>query len=253
MAAIKGGRMAIPLSDRVGRWVKESGINPDLAPREVALAEAFRGLPDPCRPGVDPRAIDDWEERHGFGLPLSLRAWLVISNGFYLDGPLIHPLSGIGPMVPFARVPGLFVQPESWFELGNPNVETVCIDLGYRWPDGGEPIFTSGDDATGSRPGIIASGFDRWFLDLLRSGGREFWFGPAFRDLGHPWVAHRRHAPTPPLPARLAPFLRRAATLLVPGADDLSIARTLGLSRGDVEALFRHLQHSPDGLRLSEF
>ena len=23
----------------------------------------------------------------------------------------------------------------SWFELGNPNVETICIDLAYRWPE----------------------------------------------------------------------------------------------------------------------
>ena len=52
---------------------------------------------------------------------------------------MIHPLSAIGPMVPFARMPGLVIQPESWFELGNPNVETVCIDLGYRWPGGGHP------------------------------------------------------------------------------------------------------------------
>jgi hypothetical protein len=30
-----------------------------------------------------------------------------------------------------------------------------------------------------------------------------------------------------------------------PGADDRSIATSLGISRGDVEAIFRHLQHGP--------
>ena len=60
-------------------------------------------------------------------------------------------------------MPDLVVQPESWFELGNPNVETICIDLAYRWPGGGYPIFTSGDDAVaeparGSSRGASRSG-----------------------------------------------------------------------------------------------
>jgi hypothetical protein len=33
-----------------------------------------------------------------------------------------------------------------------------------------------------------------------------------------------------------------------PGADDRSIAQALGISRGDVEAIFRHLQHVPHRL-----
>ncbi|MGE3821563.1 MAG: SMI1/KNR4 family protein [Isosphaeraceae bacterium] len=241
--------MTSPLSDRVGRWVKEVGIDPGLAPPKSALIQAFRGAPDPCRPGADPRQIDDWEERHGFALPRALRVWLSLSNGFYRNGPLIHPLSAIGPMVPFARVPGLFVQPESWFELGNPNVETVCIDLGYQWPEGGRPIFTSGDDASGSGPRIIAPSFESWFLELLHSSGREFWFEGTFRDLGHPWIAHRRHTPTPALPPRLVPYLKEAAALMGPGVDDHAMAATLGLSRGEVEILLRHLQHDLDPTR----
>jgi hypothetical protein len=34
------------------------------------------------------------------------------------------------------------------------------------------------------------------------------------------------------------------AKLLVPGVDDRSIASVLGISRGDVELLFRHIQHA---------
>src|SRR5438132_10816976 len=152
--------MGSQLNDRVGRWVASTGIDPSRAPTAADLEARFRDLPDPCRPGADPTELDAWERRHGFALPDGLRAWLLLSNGFYLRGPLVHPISAIGPMVPFARVPELVVQPESWFELGNPNVETVCIDLAYRWPGGSPPVFTSGDDQSRSRPRVIAPGFE---------------------------------------------------------------------------------------------
>ncbi|MFO0910595.1 MAG: SMI1/KNR4 family protein [Isosphaeraceae bacterium] len=230
------------LGECVARWVTAMGIDPSRVPSPVALSQAFEGV-DPCRPPLDSSEIDAWERRHGYRLPRGLRMWLQLSNGFYLDGPLIHPLSAIGPMVPFARVPELVVQPESWFELGNPNVETVCIDLGYRWPKGGHPIFTSGDDHSKSSPRVIAAGFDEWFVELLRHGGKEYWFEPGFRDLGHPWPAHRAHAPAPPLPERLRPLASRVRRLMQPGVDDRVIASELGISLGDVETLFRHLQH----------
>lgn len=239
--------MISPLNDLVGRWVASVGIDPALAPTSAALESRFGQGADPTRPGAEAPEIEAWERRHGFLLPEALRAWLLLSNGFYLDGPWIHPLSGIGPMVPFARVPNLLVQPESWFELGNPNVETVCIDLAYRWPGGDCPIFTSGDDQSQSPPRIIASGFATWFLNLLREGGREYWFDPGFASLGDPWAEHRRNTPPPPLPDRLRPLAAHVLPLIRPGADDRAIASTLGISRGDVEAIFRHLQHgAPD-------
>jgi hypothetical protein len=239
--------MGSPLGDLVGRWVASVGIDPAAAPTRDAVAAHFGDCSDPCRPGADPQQIRAWEQRHGFRLPAALRAWLQLSNGFYLNGPLIHPLSAIGPMVPFARVPDLLVQPESWFELGNPNVETVCIDLAYRLPGGDFPIFTSGDDQSHSRPRVIARSFESWFLEVLRLGGREYWFEPGFADLGDPWLEHRRHTPTPPLPDRLRPLAAHVLPLMRPGADDRSIASSLGISRGDVEAIFRHLQHGTAG------
>jgi hypothetical protein len=241
--------MASQLNDLVGRWVAATGVDPARAPTASALAAGFAGVADPCRPAADLREIDDWERRHGHTLPLGLRTWLSLSNGFYLDGPLIHPLSAIGPMVPFARVPDLLVQPESWFELGNPNVETVCIDLAYSWPGGGGgPIFTSGDDLSASRPRVIATGFDDWFLTLLHGGGREYWFDPDFLDLGDPWEAHRRYTPAPPLSARLRRLATRVEPLIGPGADDRAIATTLGITRVDVERIMRHIQHGPHGV-----
>ena len=111
-------------------------------------------------------------------------------------------------MVPFARVPDLVVQPESWFELGNPNVETVCIDLGYRWPRRGPSDLHLGRRSdTGSLPrGSIATSFEAWFLELLRNGGREYWFDPDFSRSWRPVAGHRRYTPPPPLPDRLRPL-----------------------------------------------
>ena len=142
------------LPDRVQRWRRGAGTRSwaDAERRPNSRNGSWRHA-DPCRPGIEARAINAWERRHGYRLPESLRAWLALSNGFYREAPLVHPLTAIGPMVPFASVPELVVQPESWFELGNPNVETVCIDLAYQWPGGGNPIFTSGDDESGAVPG----------------------------------------------------------------------------------------------------
>jgi hypothetical protein len=235
--------MDSPLSERVAKWVAALGISPRRMPSASAIEAVFGHVSNPCRLGTTPREIFAWERRHGFKLPEGLRVWLALSNGLYGDGPLIHPISAIGPMVPFARVPELVVQPESWFELGNPNVETVCIDLGYRWPRGGHSIFSSGDDHTRSLPRVIATSFEAWFLELIRNGGKEFWFAPSFHDLGHPWPAHRAHAPAPPLPDRLRPLAPRVLPLMRHGVDDRMVATELGITRGDVETLFRHLQH----------
>lgn len=236
------------LVELVRRWMDLSRADGERRSIERAVAAGFAGFRDPTRPGAAPRVIDDWEGRHGFVLPVGLRAWLEASNGLYREGPLIHPISAIGPMVPFARVPEMVVQPESWFELGNPNVETICIDLGYRWPGGGNVIFTSGDDDAGSPPRIIATSFEGWFLELIRQGGREYWFDPEFKSLGDPWDVHQRFTPPPPLPERLRPWAERIKPLVRHEADEREIALQLGLSRTEVELLFRHIQHRASGL-----
>jgi hypothetical protein len=235
--------MAAPLEELVRCWIAWGGIDVRLVPAADALEKGFAVHPESCRPGADPRTIADWEERHGYRLPAGLRAWLMLSNGLFGAGPLIHPITAIGPMIPFARVPELIVQPESWFELGNPNLQTICIDLAYRLPGGGCPIFTSGDDASQCPPRIIARSFEEWFIELLRQGGREYWFDPGFDDFGDPWQSHRFHVANPPLSGRLGPFADRVARLLESGADERDIATGLGLSRGDVELILRHLQH----------
>ncbi len=148
--------MAGPLGELVKCWIDWGGIDARLAPDPAALSSGFRGEVESCRPGADPMAIAGWEDRHGYRLPHGLKAWLRLSNGLFGTGPLIHPITAIGPMIPFARVPEMIVQPESWFELGNPNLQTICIDLGYRLPGGSFPIFTSGDDASESPPLLIA-------------------------------------------------------------------------------------------------
>ncbi len=230
---------------RVARWAEHVGLRAEALPSASGWERAFFTESDePLRAGAGVRQIRGWERRYGFALPESLKLWQRISDGLYKDGPLIHPLTAIGPMIPFAPVPNLVVQPESWFELGNPGRETVCIDLGYRWPGGDCPIFVSGDDEQGTAPRLIASGFASWLARLLREGGRQYWLDADFEPLGDPWAEHRQHVPKPPLPERLRTLAPRVLPLMHPGADDRSIASLLGVTRGDVEAIFRHLQHA---------
>ncbi len=233
------------LGEILASWCGPAGVDPRCLPSLVPLAASLG--PETCRPPAEPRAVASWERRHNARFPRGLRSWLLLSDGFYRDGPLIHPLTAIGPMIPFARVPGLVVQPESWFELGNPGPETVCIDLAYRWPGGCCPVFASGDDELGVPPRIIAPGFNAWFLRLLHAGGREYWLDPGFVPLGDPWREHRLRTPIPPLTGRLQSLAPRVAPLMRPGVDERSIATDLGISRIDLEAIFRHLQHAPMG------
>jgi hypothetical protein len=232
-----GGRLV----ELVSRWCDLTGVEPARRPDASGFAARF---PEAYRPGVAAEEIAAWERRHGFELPRGLKDWLALSDGLFAQGPLIHPLSAIGPMVPFASVPGLVVQPESWFELGNPNVETVCLDLAYRWPGGDFPVFTSGDDARGTAPRVIASGFDAWFLGVIASSGEESWFAPGFRDLGDPWLAHLRYVPAPALSDRLRSLAERVSPLVRAGVDDRAIAERFGISAFDVEAIVRHVQHA---------
>jgi hypothetical protein len=232
-----GGRLV----ELVSRWCDLAGVDPARRPDASGFAARF---PEACRPGVAAGEIAAWERRHGFALPRGLEHWLALSDGLFARGPLIHPLSAIGPMVPFASVPGLVVQPESWFELGNPNVETVCLDLAYRWPGGDFPVFTSGDDARGTSPRVIAASFDEWFLGVIASAGEEFWFSAGFRDLGDPWPAHLRYVPAPVLSDRLRPLADRISPLVRAGVDDRAIAERFGISAFDVEAIVRHVQHA---------
>jgi hypothetical protein len=233
------------LEEIVGRWAEAVGLDRGLLPEPAALRDRFGSGPGPCRAPADPRRVAAWEHRHGYDLPRGLRAWLLLSDGFYHHGPMIHPLTAIGPMVPFARVPNLVVQPESWFELGNPETETVCVDLAYRWPEGDHPIFTSGDDQRQTLPRVIAPSFEAWFVRLLHEGGRAYWFDPGFVPLGDPWSEHRHRAPVPPLPERLRRLAERVLPLMRPGVDERTIASALGIDRHDVEVLFRYLQHTP--------
>ena len=58
------------------------------------------------------------------------------------------------------------------------------------------------------RPRIIARSFEEWFLELLRQGGREYWFDPGFRRFWRPVAV----APIPrrqPSAVGQAPTLRR--------------------------------------------
>lgn len=235
--------MTSPLERLVDCWMAWGGVDPSLRPDPRALARAFD--PDSIRPAASHGELAAWEHRHGFRLPPGLRAWMLLSDGLRRDAPLIHPISAIGPMILFGPMAELRIQPESWFELGNPNVETVCIDLGFRWPGGGCPIFVSGDEESDTKPRIIARSFEEWFLRLLADEGREYWLDPSFVDFGAPWDAHRRYAPQPGLPASLRAVAAKVGRLVTAGVDEREIASTTGLNHDDLEAIIRHIQHVP--------
>jgi hypothetical protein len=199
----------------------------------------------PGGPGVTLGDLRAWESRHGFRLPQGLSDWLLLADGLEgRTGPIIHPLRAIGPMIRFVRAPGdPVIQPESWYEFGNPGSETVCLDLAYSWPGGDAPVFASGDDRLGVSPRIIATGFDSWFYNVIRDGGRAYWQDPGFASLGDPWTEHRRRTPAPILPDRLRPLADAARAHLNPDADERRVASELGISTVELEALFRYLQH----------
>lgn len=235
------------LSDAIERWGVESGLPRGALPDRETLRRWFPGL---ARAGATSAELADWEERFGHALPESLRGWLRISNGFPANGSIVHPLRAIGPMVAFSGPGDPFLQPESWFELGNPSSEseTICVDLGYTWPGGDRdhPIFVSGNAERGWAPRVVASGFGEWFLGLIRAGGREYWRGEgACPGLGDPWECHRRLAPMPELPAGLAVHEERLGAWLRRGAavEERALGQALGLDAESVELLLRRYQH----------
>ena len=240
----------LKVSEAVMRWAQRLSLDPRQIPTPSALDRAF---PNPGRPGVSTHALDDWEDRFGVALPTPLRVWLELCDGFPGDGSLIHPLRGLGPMLPFARPPGVVLIPEGWIELGNPRSEseTVCMDLEDRraWEGPGHdcPVFVSGDDLRGLPARIIAPGFVPWFLRLLHEDGRESWSEPSFVDLGCPWRSHQERVAPPELPAPLRPWLEPVDVLLAEGRSLERIADQLHLLSDEVETLIRHLQHRRRG------
>lgn len=222
-------------------WAASIGVDPARLPDPARIERAW---PNARRPPAPRARIEDWERRHGYRLPRALVAWLLESDGLYGAGPVIHPIGAIGPMVAFARVPGLVVQPESWFELGNPTeTETICVDLAYRWPGGDFPVFASGDDETGAMPRLIATSFESWLIGYLEGPRRPYWLEPGFAGLGDPWGEHRLRAPAPRIEPRLRHLLRGARSLLGAGSDEGGVARGLHIGRIDAEALVRYVQH----------
>lgn len=242
--------MASSMIDSVQRWAQTCGIAPERLPSSRHLIDNFGSGDDALREPLRPDQLRAWERRHDIFLPASLRALLLITNGFYRGMPFVHPLEAIGPIILFGQMPGMLIQPETWFEFGNPNVETIGVDLGYTWPThGGDyPIITSGDTSKGRYPRVIASGFAEWFLQLLDSGGNEFWMEPGFRSLGDAWTEHRLRAPQPSLSRHLMPIVSEVESMILQSADERTIADAHGLDFFELEQILRHVQHrTPSG------
>ena len=195
-------------------------------------------------PGCRSPPIADWEDRHGYQLAARPAAWLRLSNGLFGGGPLIHPITAIGPMIPFARVPEMLVQPESWFELGNPDRRRSAS----TWPIACRAAaIRSSRPATMSRaarPGSSRKASRSGFSSCCGKGGGNTGLTAGFADFGDPWQSHRRHVAHPRLSHRLRLSPSRSPACCTQAADERMIASGLGLSRCDVESIFRHLQHA---------
>ena len=221
--------MAGSLEELVRCWIAGEGSIRAWRPTAAALEAGFPRAPESCRPGADPRAIDAWEERHGYRLARRAAGLAdALERSVPLAARLIHPISAIGPMIPFARVPDLIVQPESWFELGNPNVADRLHRPGaIVCPGGGFPIFTSGDDAAASPPADHRAQLRGLVSRAAAAGGPRILVRPRFR---RPWrplavapAARRRPRRCPTGSAR-SPAV--SCPLLARGADERVIAAT---------------------------
>ena len=166
---------------------RRSGSIPARAPSPAALEAHFGPGHDPCRPGADPRQIEAWEHRHGY--PPARRAcapgWCS-PTGSTRDGPMIHPLSAIGPMVPFARVPEPGRPARELVRAGQPERRDGLHRPRLSLAGGGLP-----DLHVGRRPGAEPPSGDRDELRgvvprVLHRGGREYWFEPGFFAPGRP-------------------------------------------------------------------
>ena len=246
-ATIGEGRDGLPDGRARGSLKGTSpGSGPALRPDLTALAGPWPGSHAGRRSSWAEVIAGEW--RHGFALPRGPEALaLALLHGLFADGPLIHPLSAIGPMVPFARVPGLMVQPESWVRAGQSERRDRLPRPGLPLAGRGLPRVHVGRATIGGRrPRLIAPRLDAWFLlASWRRGGREYWSEIGkFADLGDPWEAHRRNVPAPGLSDRLLTLAERVSPLVHAGIDDRAIAARFGISPFDVEAIVRHVQHA---------
>ena len=180
-------------------------------------------------------------------LPCGLRAWLMLSNGLYLEGPLDPP--DHRRSVRWSSSRG---STTCWCsrKAGSSWATRTSRRSASTWRTAGRAgAIRSSPRATSSRapsPRIIARSFEEWFLELLRTEAgstgsipiSSIWATP-----GRPTAATR---PSPSFPTGFARSPTGAAAHAV-ASEEREIAAVLGLTHGDVELLFRHLQHvAPD-------
>ena len=193
-------------------WVvgsRRRGSTPRRVPTPAELDARFRGLPDPCRPGADPRASTPGSGGTGSPCPRACAPGCRSPTASTAGGPADPPALGDrpdGPVRPGARAGGparelvRAGQPERRDRLHRPRLPLAAAATARSSPR----ATTSAEPPPADRRRA-----SRLVPRLLREGGREYWFDPGFRRPGRPLA--ERTAPRPgPAAARPAPAAGRA-------------------------------------------
>ena len=133
----------------------------------------------------------------------------MLSNGLYRSGPLIHPISAIGPMIPFARVPEHDRPARELVRAGQSQPPDRLHRPGLSAARRRAPDLHLGRRLAravprGSSRGASRSGSSSCCARAGASTGST----PISKTTGAPWPSHRRHAPGPHLSDSLRPCRR---------------------------------------------
>ena len=234
----------------IGVWssagARVEGVDPGLRPSPRSGSAGLLTTGAAPRPGVEP--VPDPELGTSVRVrPARVLEILAPALGRLLGrrGPLDPSPLGDRPDGPVREgSPAWSIQPESWFELGNPNLETDLHRPRLSLAGRRLPALHLGRRRTSKPPEADRPRVHRLVPAAPPPRGAEYWFDPGFSPSATPGSSTAGRSPRPP--ARSAPTARpqdpRAGR---PGARRALDRLGPGDLRADVEAILRHLQHAP--------
>lgn len=228
------------------KWRSGVGASALSATNSQALSKFLQSNSVGLALPASQNAIEAWEKAHCFQLPESLKHWLRLSNGLYVnDSHWIHPLRSIGPTVRFTSSERLLQQPVSWYEFGNPNDWPVNFDLITVNHDlkSDALIFVTSDETGRAHPRIIAESFKSWFLRLMENAFSHHFSGIFHENLGDPISEHYRNIKPPKLQSELCLNCKSIGELLLSGKDERQVMKQFNLNRDELEQVVNAFQY----------
>jgi hypothetical protein len=243
---IDTAQIASELLQTLEKWRSSVGASALLTSHYQAFSRFLQTNSVCLAPPVSQTAIEAWEEAHCFQLPESLKHWLRLSNGLYVNhSHWIHPLRSIGPTVRFTSSERLLQQPLSWYEFGNPNDWPVNIDLITVNHDQNSDasIFVTSDETGPAQPRIIAKSFKDWFLKLMDNTFCHEFSSVFHENLGDPISEHYRNIKPPKLQPELCMKCKSVGELLLGGKDERQVMKLFNLNRDELEQVINAFQY----------